>query len=272
MKEQPKRGAAYAAVRFIYNRSPGKSWRRLNGALFETLNAAITAHLSFEPDDFNAICKDMNGGYWMGNSSGSTCGEMLYSHMVKVAHTPACISFERYAERPAALWVEDVKTPGRLCIGSRFTWNGLRVEVTNMFKDRLIACYYENRIERSEQIEVGDGVYIDSGYRRVDAVDRTTWAPRIVVRFGEATTQTDNRNPTKRFTIPYTELALRRKQFDATRKAALKKIEAAASEEELDATLKALSEAGATAYRRYDESEIMDAMKQRRKSIKDAGK
>ena len=45
----------------------------------------------------------MSGHYWMGNSEGSECGEGFYSHAVKVGHTPACISFEKYVGRARLL-------------------------------------------------------------------------------------------------------------------------------------------------------------------------
>ena len=54
MKEV-KRGAAYHAVRYLYDHSPGRSWQRLNWALSDTLKAAIGARLSFEIDDFAAM-------------------------------------------------------------------------------------------------------------------------------------------------------------------------------------------------------------------------
>lgn len=58
-----KHGQAYYAVKQIYDNSPGRSWQRLNTALAQTLEASITALLSFEVGDFNAMMKDFNGGY-----------------------------------------------------------------------------------------------------------------------------------------------------------------------------------------------------------------
>jgi HNH endonuclease len=263
-KQETKRGAAYDAVRFIYDKSPGRSWLRLNTALAQVLDASITAHLSFEVDDFDAMRSNMSGHYWMGNSTGSVCGERFYCHAVKVGHTPACLSFEKYAERPPALWVEDVKTPERLCVGSDFTWEGLRVQVTSMAQDALTACYYENKIDRSDEAQVGDGVYLDREYRKIERIVRAKG--KISVRLGDVVN--DNRKPTKRFTIPYADLMTKRKAFDAARKDAISKIAAAETPARLTVLSAKLSK---FKWRPFDVTELRAAVSAQSAALK-AGK
>jgi len=263
--QKSKHGAAYEAVRFIYDHSPRRSWQRLNAALAETLIAAIRAHLKFKEDDFAAMRADMNGHYWMGNSIGSVCGERFYIYAVNVDHTPACLSFEKYANRPPALWVEDVKTPARLCIGSCFTWEGLRVEVTNMTDEHLIACHYSNRVEHHAEAKVGDGLYFDSVYRRIDSIKKGSTGG-IILRLGDALE--DNRTPSKRFTIPYDALLAKRKGFDAARKDALAKIAAADNEARLNAIV---AEGSTLKWRPFDISELIAAIRARRSALRDGG-
>ncbi len=176
------RGDAYAAVRHVYDKSPGRSWRRLNSALQDTLTAAITAHLSFLPDDVAAISRDMNGAYWMGDGAGSSLGERYYSLAVGCCHTPACISFERYAGRPAALWSEDNKTPQRLHVGSEFTWKARRLTVTSVKRDHLVACSYKGVSGNRDGLRIGQVENLgDLNYRQIEGIERKGDA--VTIRF-----------------------------------------------------------------------------------------
>lgn len=264
--QDPKRGRAYDAVAFIYQHSPGRSWQRLNTALAETLRAAITAHLTFEVDDFDAMYSRMSGHYWMGNSCGSCPGERFYVHAVDVDHTPACLSFEKHAGRPPALWVEDVKTPNRLRIGSDFTWEGLRVSVTNMTEDHLIACYYENRVDHHDETRVGDGFYLDREYREITKIDRpgAHRANGIKITLGKVLI--DNRKPTKRFKIAYPELLETRKHFDAMRKEAILTINGCVAELALGFSSARLSK---KPWRPYDKTELSAAIAAKYKALKE---
>lgn len=237
--KQIHRGDAYHAVRLIYDQSPGRSWQRLNHALSATLGAAIFAHLSFERDDFRVMRAEMAGHYWMGNSCGSVCGEMFYGASVKAGHTPACISFEQYAGRPAALWPEKVKTPDRLCIGSEFTWEGLKVECTNLLTDKLIACHYQPGGSYREELGVGSVSYFSGGYRTIKSLTKKPDGG-VHVGFGPAGGY-PKRTPSRIFKIAYTELAEKRKALDAARKKALAEITTAESVESLDVVLKRLN-------------------------------
>lgn len=263
MKRAPKRGDAYRTVKMIYDYSPGRSWQRLNGALFQTLNAAITAHLSFEPGDFAALRADMNGHYWMGNSVGSVCGESFYIHAVGTRHTPACISFEQYAERPAAIWAEDVKTPERLCIGSRFTWNGIKVTVTNMRTDHLIACSYKDWID--EDLAEGSITYFHDGYRKIDKLRRLGVGGELGIKFSGIVPQPD-RKPHRVFKITYEQLAARRKEHDAFRKKLLKEIADADSV----GVLEKIAQVSKEQCRPFDIVDFHEAFRERMKALRAA--
>lgn len=266
--EIPPPGAAYEAVRFIYDKSPGRSWQRLNGALHDALSAAIIAHLPFGLEDFSLMRERMNGHYWMGNSEGSTCGERYYSMAVKCGHTPACLAFEYYAGRPAALWAEKVKTPERLCIGSEFTWEGLTARVTNMKEDYFVACIYGRDPHSSDGLKEGDFTYAGRGYRLVEAVKQTE-PGGLLLRLGPKTEQPSSK-PERIFKIKYSELAARRKAYDVARKTALAEIAGAETPQALSDIAARLSAAGRGTYRHFDIEDMREAVTARRKAFSDA--
>lgn len=269
--EPTGKGAAYEALRSIYNNSAA-SWRRLNGALQSVLGAAITAGLSFEIDDFKAIRSEMKGGYWMGNSCGSETGEGYYSLAVEVNHVPACLSFEKMVGRPPALWPEQVKTPQRLCIGSQFTWEGLIVKVTNLKKDHLIACSYSTA--KGASVSYGafkQGQLRDfDGYRTIDelqAVEDGSLFIRLSEPIPLARVRPDS-VPERIFKITYEALTAKRKEYDATRKQALKDIVATETPAALDEVMTRLSEATKqNVYRHFDIEDIRTAYSKQMKAF-----
>lgn len=249
MPSQPRRGEAYTAVRHVYDKSPGRSWRRLNAALGSALDAAITAHLSFEEGDFRAIYSDMNGGYWMGNGSGGACGERFYNLAVLVGHTPACISFESYAGRPPILWPEEVKTPERLTIGSRFTWEGLSVEVTSLTSKQLVACSYGQR-HFDPALEPGSILHFHGESRPVEQVCQME-SGALFLRFGPPV-PSPTRQPDRVLKITYAELAAKRKAQDAVRRSILREIAELGTVEALTALRRRLSSAPLNTFRHFD--------------------
>lgn len=261
MKIESARGDAYKAVQHVYRNSPGRSWTLLNGALSGTLMAAIEAHLSFLPDDFAAMCSDFNGGRWMGDGGGSHLGERFYVQAVRVGHTSACISFEKWAGRPAALWSEQVKTPERLHDGSDFTWEGTRVCVTSMMSGRLIACTYK-REESSgrDSLKEGNLDYVDGHYREVEYLKRQD--DKLLIRFGPPVPH-ETRTVARRFTITYETLSAKRRALDTARKDALKEITLAETTEALSAVAERLSSASG-AYRHFDIEDFRKAIENRR--------
>lgn len=268
----PKRGAAYEAVRHVYRESPGRSWTRLNGALSGTLMAAIEAHLSILPDDFTAICEDFRGGYWMGDGGGSHLGERFYDAAVRLGHTPACIAFEKWAGRPPALWAEKVKTPERLRGGSEFTWEGLRVTVTSMKSEYLVACTYKLQGHHGhhgqDTLAEGHLDYIDGHYRPVEYLKRTRDG-RMLVRFG-AKVPHETAKVDRQFKIAYADLASKRKAYDAALKAAIKQIDSVEDAEQLVGLYDKLNALPRNTFRHFDIEAIGAAIKKKRESLKEA--
>ncbi len=262
-------GEAYNAVRLIYDHSPGRSWRRLNSALQDALTAAITAHLSFLPNDFSAIAKDMRGGYWMGDGAGSAHGERYYNFAVNAGHTAACIAFEKYAGRPAALWSEDVKTPERLRIGSEFTWQGLKVTVTSMKTDHLVACTYGGSHFRGGGDELSIGQFErlnDQKYRTTEEITALDGGG-MTIRFSAPMEDPYGRSkPNRVVKITYDELAAARKKYEVARRVAMKDIAAAETLVELKAISEMLAKFGAEGhYRHFDIEDIRKALFEREK-------
>lgn len=137
--------------------------------------------------------------------------ESFYSHAVRIGHSAACISFENYAERPAAMWAEESKTPTRLRIGSAITWDGLKLEVTNLQKDRLIACHYEHQ-HVADELKPGTVTYFSNGYREIKRLKQTPNSG-LDVRFSAAIEGFD-RKPKRVFRITYAELRNKRLEHE----------------------------------------------------------
>ncbi len=266
---EPEHGNAYEAIRHLYRNSPGQSWRRLNSALQKTLSAAIEAHLSFEPDDFRDICRDFTGGYWMGSSQDAVTGEHYYSDAVECGHTQACISFERYAGRPAILWSETAKTPKRLHVGSEFTWQGMTVEVTSIQQDHLIACSYSRDRWRSDENGTCIGSLerlADGQYRQVEGVSGDLVGP-LSVNFSAPVEDPYARKIERRIKITFEELAAVRKVFEKARREALKAIAGAADKDALTAVKEEIAAKPAGTYRHFDIEDIREAIREREKAI-----
>jgi len=149
---------------------------------------------------------------------------------VEVGHTTACISFEHYAGRPAALWSESVKTPERLSIGSRFTWQGAFLTVTSMRRDHLVACTYKPGSEYHSDLRVGD-----------------------IDRIGDEA-----------------ELAAARKQADAVRRLALKEIASTENPRALSEVEQTLACTPRGTYRHFDIEDFRKAIAKRREAFNQA--
>ena len=265
------RGDAYTAVRHVYDKSPGRSWRRLNGALHDTLAAAIIAHLSFLPDDFAAIRNDMNGAYWMGDGAGSALGDGYYSLAVGCAHTPACISFERYAGRPAALWSEDNKTPQRLHVGSEFTWKAQKLTVTSINLNYLVACSYRGvSYGERDALHIGQFERLgDRNYRQIKDIKRELLGgDSVTIRFGSPVENPYSRKVERVVKITFDEMAAKRKEYEANRRLALKDIAGADTAGALEAVARRLSSIGLDGYRHFDIEDFRAAISQREKALR----
>jgi len=115
------------------------SYRRLNGSMDDGLRLAIYSGMSFDIDDINVIEGKFDCGWWGGDK------ESYYSLAVECGNTSAAKALEKHYKRNP-FFVNDVndRKRDRVCIGSKFKWNGDLVYVTS-FKDNeglVIACSY----------------------------------------------------------------------------------------------------------------------------------
>lgn len=223
----------FTILETMLHNSPERSYKRLNPSLRSTLQNCIEADLPFQPDTFRRISEELRGGWWFGDGAGSHHGEGFYTLACEVNHTAACISFESFAERPAVLWEENVKTAERLHVGSQFSWQGHYVTVTSMRNDSLIACTYTNRPASVSGLKVG--AKLGGGWNEPTfVVTHSKQTGRtLAVRAVETPKRDRVRKVAKLFTIPYAEIS----EFRRTSKVRLKKLldEIAACEPDKDA-------------------------------------
>lgn len=256
----------YTAVQHVFRNATRGSWQRLNGALHDVLGAAIVAHLGIDEDDFTSISRDFRGGYWMGAGDGSAHGERYYNLAVEMNNDAACKAFEKYAGRPPALWAEKVKTASRLCVGSEFTWEGLKVKVTSMKKEYLVACTYKkNGFYRDGKFQAGHVDYVDNKYRMIEEVVNAE-DERLIVRFGPPV-EYERETPDKVLKIKYEELAAKKREFNKALKQALKEVEETTTANELQTVLNRLQAAGRHTYRHFDIEEIHKAIGKKKESF-----
>lgn len=205
----------------MLNHSPERSYKRLNPALRSTLGNCIEADLPFLPDTFRRIFSELRGSWWFGDGAGSHKGEHFYTMACGMNHASAQQSFESFAERPACLWEEQVKTPVRLHVGARFTWKGQFVTVTSMRKDSLVACTYHGCKSPVKGLSTG-AVFYQDGYWTILSSDKSK--AEHVLRVAEVT-KTNNAVVKGRYTILYNEIAKLRKTAKARVRTIVKQIE-----------------------------------------------
>ena len=133
-----RKPGAYEIVATLYHAAPASSWRRLNGALYDTLCACIEAGVDFGTDDVARLYNHLRADYWIGYDSKP---ESLYSLAAKKKHTSALRSMERWLGRPAYVYDgmrlhvgREVPVPGE---GERF-W------VSSLDADGVVCVAYRN--------------------------------------------------------------------------------------------------------------------------------
>lgn len=123
----------YDFVRFLYAKSPFRSYRKLNAQLSAALTIAIEARLDFEPGDIQKLASNCGGGYWGAGS------EMRYALAIREGNIGFARAYECHFKRQPFML-------GGLRVGVRrlFDWQGERVMVTSFAKDQgsMIACAY----------------------------------------------------------------------------------------------------------------------------------
>lgn len=183
--------------------SPEASYKRLNPALWSTLQNCIEADLPFQPDTFSQIYNQLRGGYWFGDGAGSAMGEHFYTTSCSVNHASAQQSFERYAGRPGVLWEENAAQPNRLCVGSRFTWKGHFVEVTSMRADSLVAVTRKSAMREACGIAPG----ATFGYHpKYTILSSKREGAHAVLRVIKSKNPAGDNDIVRRFTIKYAEI------------------------------------------------------------------
>jgi hypothetical protein len=211
----------FTILQSMLQASPEASYKRLNPALRCTLSNCISADLPFQPDTFRRIYNELRGGWWFGDGAGSHVGEHFYSQACSLNHASAVNSFERFAERPGVLWEQDVRTPERLHVGSRFSWKGRFVEVTSMRKESLVACTYKDSRDLIKDLKVGALVSYSNPHV-ITSAKRDGKA--VLLRVVKAPATHGERTVARRFTINYEEIATFRRTEKARLKAVLETI------------------------------------------------
>lgn len=247
-------------------RSNGHSYVRLNGVLRSSMQDLIIAGVKFEPDDVaNAITR-FRGSYWskIEDWYSSACGS---DRGDGGGNLSAAISIEKRIGRTPFIWAERTKSPGRLCVGSDFTWKGERVTVTS-FDDKahtLTACSYTQDHD-SDDKRIGSTVYMAGQYRILEA--RTEYDDgSIALRVSAKVDGGRERKIKKRFCISNEELQTVRADYDARRRKHEKAIKATTTLAELQTAKDAASAEGQSAYRHFDLEIINELIRAKQEAI-----
>ncbi len=263
-------GQLHQIVTSLYNSAPGGSWRKLNNALHNCLIAAIEAKVKVGADDFKAIHNDTCGGWWMGNSDGGHLGERYYRVALHHGNTPAAISFEKWAGRPAVLWPERTAKPERLTVGSEFRWEGVDVRVTSISDTKLVACSYVTNPDAPLYREMIEGRISNLDcYRRVHKIVPQANGDQWILVGPQLTGNSDTQVVGRRFNITFDELATARRAADRKVKDAIKLIAATTTVEALTALAERLNDERTT-YRHFDIEALRAALTARQAQFDEA--
>lgn len=258
------KSAALTYVQLVWTKTRIRgSFQRLNTAMFHALKSAIEADLEFNVGDLG---KMPGIGRWLGGGD-ETLYKLACGAERGIQNVSAALAFEKYFGRLPWLWAEETKSPGRLYIGSQFTWAGEFVTVTSFNDDKatLIACTYtDNEADSSDGLKVGGIGYFRNGYRKVEAL-HIDEDDTVCVRFSPKVEH--DRTIARRFTITHDELVAKRKEYDGRRKKYEQQIAAAETMIQIDAIGVAATAEGKNAYRHFDLDILWDAFKARGAAI-----
>ena len=261
---------ALTCIQAAYESMPyGISTERYRHGMWKVLEAAVTSGMRFEPDDF---AKMKNPALWCGRSGND---EVLYGLACgadrNTENTSAAIAMEKWFERPAVLWAEKTKTPERLYVGSKFTWDGRVVQITSMRDDSLVACTYTAHSHSGRnRAEVGTFDYFDGDYRKV-LQRKDAENGNVFIEFGPADKTVSHSGVIeKRYTVKYAALAAARKIFDERRRRVEKQIKEAMTLERLSVVAAAASREGRGFFHHFDIEILREAVSAARKRIKEA--
>lgn len=261
----PKPSPGLTCVQTAYECMPyGMSTERYRHGMWLILKSAVISGMRFEPDDF---AKMKGPDLWCGRSGGD---EGLYALACgcdrNTENISAAIAMEQWFKRPAVLWAEKTKTPERLYVGAKFTWDGRVVQITSMRDDSLVACTYSDRAEGSPGT-VNTFDYFAGSYRKI-LQRRDSENGSIFIEYGAPDKLVSHSGTIeKRYIIKYAALAAARKDYDQRRRDFEKRIAATTSPAELDAVAAEATAAGRAAYRHFDIEILRDAVTAARKRI-----
>lgn len=254
------------ALQFIthaWDSIPHSSWQRLNSGMYSALSNAVGSGMKFAPNDLKTIANDFRSHYWMGDGEGlyaAACGGKRGDYNLSAA-----IAFETKWGRKPWLWSEDSKTPKRLHVGERFTWQGHFVTITSFddAKQSITACTYK---ERDDDVEYHDGKCRRLVSERLDKKKFLTqrWSPEITERTRETS------KIAKRFTITFEELQTVRKAAEAKVRKYLKMMEAAQDVDALALVWPKIQREGRDGFRHFDIETLRSAYGARHEAIREA--
>lgn len=152
---------AYQFVAHLWahaQKATGRSWTRLNGALYDAVTLAIGAGLQFYDEDFKRMYDRMQGSYWFRDDF----GERWYTAAIDVGNASAIRAYEVFRGRRPFVLQTSARLPvrHRLHIGSRILWplgdEWLGLTVTS-FADptHFVGCSYKPQPERKRCTKCG---------------------------------------------------------------------------------------------------------------------
>lgn len=112
----------YQLMLLVMRESRHTAWRHINPMLSDALKLAITAHLTFELNEFSEIVTGFKGEHWLGADR-----ELWYTLAVKSGNKSAVCSLEHWWDRQPFLLNGE-----RIHVGKQFQWDGTWVTCTSI--------------------------------------------------------------------------------------------------------------------------------------------
>lgn len=266
-KKSKGKSPGLAHVSHVWENVSTKSWQRFDGALSSALRNAVRSGMTFGLNDFRYMADKLRMSRWIGEI------DRIYSIACgsdRGKENPSAVAaIEHYLKREPFIWAEEVKTPGRLHVGSDFTWNGERVTVTS-FDDKaksLTACSYK---ANDGNEDAGSLIYVGGEYRKVEARKDSADGSIVMRLSGPCDDGNESRKILHRYSISAAELKTGRADYDRRRRAHEKTFSAATTLDELEAARLAASAEGAQAYRHFDIEILTQAMSDAKKRIEES--
>lgn len=271
MVKRKKQSPALAHVQHVWDNAMRGSFQRLNGAMHSALRNAVNGGMTFEPDDFRIMAKEIRLGCWIGEGGIDAMYSRACGGERGTDNPSAVAAIEKYLGRKPFIWAEETKTATRLHVGSRFTWKGELVTVTS-FNDEagtLTAVTYKREKDNDRRDpKVGSVVYEMGEYRTLEAISKYTDGS-FVVRFSDKL-QYESEKIVRRFTVAADELKSVRADYDKLRKSIEKNIDGCETLRQLDAVAAEALSHGAAEFRHFDFEIIKEKFAEKREELNEA--